>query len=435
MLPGSSPERIGREVKDGQAVAAARRRSSASSGARCGPCATCEPSASARSSSTATSCRPTAAPARRRSAAATSRCTTPSAASCRPAASPTHPLTAFCAAISVGIVGGTPVLDLPYVEDSRAEVDMNVVMTSLGGFVEVQGTAEGAPFSRAELDDAAGPGRGRHQRDHRPAAARWSSEPPGAVADAPAHGDRATPTRSPRSQAILGPMRTRSRRRDTGRGGDGGDLRGERPPQGARAVGRRRVCSPWRTTPASRSTTSAARPASSSARWTGEGDWIPRVLRELDGVGPAGAAAGTSAPRRRCGPTAARSWCGATVEGVIVEQPRGEGGFGYDPIVAPIEGDGRTFARDDRRREARHQPSGQGLPAGHEICALPPLAGQGHRSRASPAAEVDVPHLDDLVAVDEVEALVLRDRRVDVGGDRPAPGRPRARRRPRPGRR
>jgi ribonuclease PH len=63
-----------------------------------------------------------------------------------------HPLTAFCAAISVGIVNGQPVLDLPYVEDSRAEVDMNVVMTSLGGFVEVQGTAEGAPYSRSELD-------------------------------------------------------------------------------------------------------------------------------------------------------------------------------------------------------------------------------------------------------------------------------------------
>ena len=63
-----------------------------------------------------------------------------------------HPLTAFCGAISVGIVNGQPVLDLPYVEDSRAEVDMNVVMTSLGGFVEVQGTAEGTPFARSELD-------------------------------------------------------------------------------------------------------------------------------------------------------------------------------------------------------------------------------------------------------------------------------------------
>jgi ribonuclease PH len=63
-----------------------------------------------------------------------------------------HPLTAFCAAISVGIVDGTPVLDLPYVEDSRAEVDMNVVMTSDGDYVEVQGTAEGAAFGRTALD-------------------------------------------------------------------------------------------------------------------------------------------------------------------------------------------------------------------------------------------------------------------------------------------
>ena len=49
-----------------------------------------------------------------------------------------------------------PVLDLPYVEDSRAEVDMNVVMTRTGSFVEVQGTAEGLPFSRAELDELLG---------------------------------------------------------------------------------------------------------------------------------------------------------------------------------------------------------------------------------------------------------------------------------------
>ena len=63
-----------------------------------------------------------------------------------------NPLTAFCGAISVGVVNGEPVLDLPYVEDSTADTDMNVVMTSLGGFVEVQGTAEGPPFSRTELD-------------------------------------------------------------------------------------------------------------------------------------------------------------------------------------------------------------------------------------------------------------------------------------------
>jgi ribonuclease PH len=64
----------------------------------------------------------------------------------------THPLTCGLAAVSVGVVDGQCLLDLDYSEDSHAETDMNVVMTSEGGFVEVQGTAEGAPFSRAELD-------------------------------------------------------------------------------------------------------------------------------------------------------------------------------------------------------------------------------------------------------------------------------------------
>jgi ribonuclease PH len=62
------------------------------------------------------------------------------------------PLSGQIAAVSVGIVKGTPVLDLPYAEDSTAEVDMNVAMTDAGGFVEVQGTAEREPFTRAQLD-------------------------------------------------------------------------------------------------------------------------------------------------------------------------------------------------------------------------------------------------------------------------------------------
>ena len=65
---------------------------------------------------------------------------------------PSHPVREGCAAVSVGIVRGVPLLDLAYAEDAGAEVDMNVVMTGSGGLVEVQGTAEGAPFSRAELD-------------------------------------------------------------------------------------------------------------------------------------------------------------------------------------------------------------------------------------------------------------------------------------------
>ncbi|MER7783966.1 ribonuclease PH [Streptomyces albidoflavus] len=62
------------------------------------------------------------------------------------------PLTGSVAAVSVGIVGSTPLLDLCYEEDVRAETDMNVVCTGDGRFVEVQGTAEGAPFDRTELN-------------------------------------------------------------------------------------------------------------------------------------------------------------------------------------------------------------------------------------------------------------------------------------------
>jgi ribonuclease PH len=66
------------------------------------------------------------------------------------------PLTGSLAAVSVGIIDGVPRLDLPYEEDVRADTDMNVVMTGDGRFIEVQGTAEAAPFDRAELDTLLG---------------------------------------------------------------------------------------------------------------------------------------------------------------------------------------------------------------------------------------------------------------------------------------
>ena len=62
------------------------------------------------------------------------------------------------AAVSVGIVGGQPVLDLDYAEDSGCDTDMNIVMTASGGLVEIQGTAEGRPFTRAQLDQLLGLG-------------------------------------------------------------------------------------------------------------------------------------------------------------------------------------------------------------------------------------------------------------------------------------
>jgi ribonuclease PH len=62
------------------------------------------------------------------------------------------PLLDSVAAVSVGVYEGMPVLDLDYAEDSACGTDMNVVMTGSGGLIEVQGTAEGSPFSRAEMD-------------------------------------------------------------------------------------------------------------------------------------------------------------------------------------------------------------------------------------------------------------------------------------------
>jgi ribonuclease PH len=62
------------------------------------------------------------------------------------------PLVGSVSAVSVGVVGGTPMLDLNYTEDSSADTDMNVVMSGTGDFIEVQGTAEGAPFDRDTLN-------------------------------------------------------------------------------------------------------------------------------------------------------------------------------------------------------------------------------------------------------------------------------------------
>ena len=104
-------------------------------------------------------------------------------------------------------------------------------------------------------------------------------------------------------------------------------------------------------------------PGVRSARWTDEGDWIPRVLRELDGV-----PAGGRGCRYVC--AAAAAWppgagpqgrdevvVRGVVEGVVPPDPRGTGGFGYDPVMQPTEGDGRTFAEmtDDEKHALSHR--------------------------------------------------------------------------------
>ena len=112
------------------------------------------------------------------------------------------------------------------------------------------------------------------------------------------------------------------------------------------------------------------RPGIHSARWTEEADWIPRVLRELDGV-PSDLRTG------RYVAAVAVVWPGGRwqtvrgeVEGRIVEAPRGEGGFGYDPLFAPLEGDGRTFAEMTAAEKHALSHRGRAVRA-----ALPLLAG------------------------------------------------------------
>jgi XTP/dITP diphosphohydrolase len=86
------------------------------------------------------------------------------------------------------------------------------------------------------------------------------------------------------------------------------------------------------------------RPGIHSARWTTEGDWIPRVLRELDGVSGDDRGCRYVCAAASVYPDGAELVVRGTVEGRVAASPRGTGGFGYDPIVVPVEGDGRTFA-------------------------------------------------------------------------------------------
>ena len=157
----------------------------------------------------------------------------------------THPLTDSVAAVSVGIIDGVPMLDLPYAEDSRAEVDMNVVMTGAGRFVEVQGTAEGMAFTRERARQPARAGRGRHQGADEHAVSGAGRAAASAVSDGGSGVDRPAAPRGGVGQSGQGqgdrrhPLdrdrrgaRTTTGRRARRRGGRGDPVR-QRPPEGA----------------------------------------------------------------------------------------------------------------------------------------------------------------------------------------------------------
>jgi len=89
------------------------------------------------------------------------------------------------------------------------------------------------------------------------------------------------------------------------------------------------------------------RPGIHSARWTAEPDWIPRVLRELGGIAGGARSGRYVAAAAAVWPDGFEVVVRGAVEGHVPDQPRGAGGFGYDPIFVPVEGDGRTFAEMD----------------------------------------------------------------------------------------
>jgi XTP/dITP diphosphohydrolase len=98
-------------------------------------------------------------------------------------------------------------------------------------------------------------------------------------------------------------------------------------------------------------------PGIHSARWTDEPDWIPRVLRELDGVATDGRGCRYVCAAAAVWPDGREEVVRGTVEGRITAAPRGTGGFGYDPIVEPLEGDGRTFGEmtSDEKQRISHR--------------------------------------------------------------------------------
>ena len=98
-------------------------------------------------------------------------------------------------------------------------------------------------------------------------------------------------------------------------------------------------------------------PGIHSARWTGGSGWIERVLRELDGVPAPGRTCRYVCAAAAVWPDGREEVVRGIVEGVVVGAPRGDGGFGYDPIVAPVESDGRTFAEmsPDEKHEISHR--------------------------------------------------------------------------------
>jgi ribonuclease PH len=250
------------------------------------------------------------------------------------------PLTGSVAAVSAGIVGGVPLLDLDYKEDSSAEVDANVVMTGDGGLIEVQATAERTPLSRANLDALlalAGKGIAELQAAQERAVAR-------AARDAgPRHPQRAQGARAGRAAGRLRHRRAARRRRAAAR--DGRDVRRQRAAQGARR-GRGHRRGGLRRRLGIESAALGGAPGVRSARFAGPTRPTPTTWPCSIERAPPGSALAYVCVIALVDPrTGEESLFEGRCTGTMADAPRGTGGFGYDPIFVPDDrDDGRTMA-------------------------------------------------------------------------------------------
>ena len=266
------------------------------------------------------------------------------------------PLNDSVAAVSCGVFDGVAVLDLDYAEDSQAMTDANFVLTGSGGIVEIQATAEGAPFDEADVRRNAGTGARRHRRIGRAAARRSGVGLSDGEAD---RGRRASGRRQPqfrqgrRDRGIAEAVRGRDGRcggaRPARAGGDRRDIRGKRRAEGARRRREKRVAGAVRRFRAGRAgagrragdllrRAGPGRARISAPRWSGCGASLSDMGRDRS--------AHFVAVLALAWPDGEIATFRGEVHGRLVWPPRGERGFGYDPIFVP-DGYEMTFGEID----------------------------------------------------------------------------------------
>ena len=295
------------------------------------------------------------------------------------------PLTGSVAAVSVGMVDGRALCDLDYSEDSSAEVDANVVMTGDGGLVEVQATAERTPLSRASLDELLGLAEGGIARLR-----QVQEQVSGSLIFATGNKHKLREMRELLPGVELEPLPDGVELPPE----DGDCLRRDRAGEGARGASRRPAGPASPTTPGSSAVGLGGRPGIHSARYGGEGATDEENLDEAAARGRRGRrrVAGPSTParwrwsRRTAPSTSSKARC----EGRLIEEPRGEGGFGYDPAFVPDD-TGPTSGRcrssaDAEKNEISHRGRAARMLAAHLAGGAPARTRAMIRTKSGAAA-------------------------------------------------